>query len=149
MASWLEGVPKIVLIQMTKKLVKNNFLNTFWQKRQIWSSPKVFKPICRAFLKIFFTPSPPPKRLSQEGKMLFNKDWFTMAVSRATILSEHWIVGPVRYRIPPSHALYSRDMAYGRWDIAYGRWVLGPFQNDMSERNIFSMTSGGQGRTFN
>ena len=43
--SWLEGVPKIVLIKMTKKLVRNNFLNTVGHKWQIWKKPKVFKHI--------------------------------------------------------------------------------------------------------
>ena len=31
--NWLEGVPKIVLIQMTKKLAKKFFLNKFGHKR--------------------------------------------------------------------------------------------------------------------
>ena len=44
-------------------------------------------------------------------------------------------------QIPSNHALHSRDMAFGRW-------VLGPFPNDMSERNILGMTSVGHGHLF-
>ena len=40
--SWLEGVPKIVLIKMTKKLTKKKKFNTFGHKRLIWNRPKVY-----------------------------------------------------------------------------------------------------------
>ena len=33
--------------------------------------------------------------------------------------------------------------------MAFGRWVLGPFLNDMSERNTLDMTSVGRGHIFN
>ena len=39
----------------------------------------------------------------------------------------------------PNRAIYSRNMAFGRW-------VLGPF---LSERNILSLTSVGRGHIFN
>ena len=84
--SWLEGVPKIVVV-VTEKLVKNKFLNQFGHKGQISNRPEVFKHI---WVKCFFF-----KRgcatayFIHEGKMLVAKDWFTVVVSRGTTWSEH------------------------------------------------------------
>ena len=46
------------------------------------------------------------------------------------------IMGLSRCQIPSNHALHSRD-------VAFGRWVLGPFLNDVSDRNVLGMTSVG------
>ena len=40
-------------------------------------------------------------------------------------------------------------MAILHKDMESGRWVHGPFLNDMIEKHIFSMMSGGRGHTFN
>ena len=92
-----------------------------------------------------------------KGKSSYNYNNRTVFVlpSRAAVLPEspaHYLfigfvncvlVGHVRYEIPPNHALYSRDMVFGRW-------VAEPFLNDTSENtHTFSMTSGGSGHTCN
>ena len=38
-------MPKIVVVEMTEKLVKNKFLNEFGHKGQILNRPEVFKHI--------------------------------------------------------------------------------------------------------
>ena len=40
-------------------------------------------------------------------------------------------------------------MAILHRDVESGRWVPGPFLNDIIEKNIFSIMSGGRGHTFN
>ena len=71
----------IVLIKVTKKLVKNSFLSNFGHKRQISNRPIWVK---RGIFQTGFIMA----AFIQEGKMPVDKDWFTMAVSRGTISLE-------------------------------------------------------------
>ena len=77
--SWLEGVPKIILKQMTKKQVKNNFVNKFGHEGHIWNRPKVFKHIW--FKGGLFQRGLNDGCFHTGKKMAADKDSFTMAVS--------------------------------------------------------------------
>ena len=74
---------------MTKKLAKNSFLNKFGHKDRFEKDVKFSSTFGSLSHSLSLKRGLTMAAFIQEAKMPVDKDWFTMAVSRGTMWSEH------------------------------------------------------------